>query len=122
MGANGSFSSGSTNSELGRAYSTIATCGEIQIVSPKNPKAGIKLPEESHTPNRTYATFYKDGHDVKAIAKYGPDGKKIWEIHTVDHKNLGSHYHDWQKGRPTTSKPLDSKMKALLEKIRNFKQ
>lgn len=121
MGANGSFSTGSTNSELGRAYSTIATCGEIQIVTPKNSKAGIKLPEESHTPNRTYATFYKDGHDVKAIAKYGPDGKKIWEIHTVDHKNLGSHYHDWNDGRPTSSKPLDSDMKALLEKLRNFK-
>ena len=77
MGANGSFASGSTNSELGRDYSTIGACGKIQIVSPKNPKAGIKLPEESHTPNRTYATFYKDGHDVKAIAKYGSDGKKF---------------------------------------------
>lgn len=34
MGANGSFATGSTNLELGRAYSTIATCGEIQIVTP----------------------------------------------------------------------------------------
>lgn len=76
MGANGSFASGPTNSELGRNYKTIGTVGSIQVVTPKNPKAGVKLPEESHTPNRVYATFYKDGHDVKAIAKYGPDGKK----------------------------------------------
>lgn len=121
MGANGSFAYGTSSSEAGRAYKTLGTIGDIHIIAPKNPKAGIKLPEESHTPNRTYATFYKDGHDVKAIAKYGADGKKIWEIHTIDHKNLGAHYHEWENGRPISDKPLTPEMISLLEKIRNFK-
>lgn len=80
MGANGSFASGSTDSELGRNWKTIGTVGKIQVVQLKNPKMPNKLPEESHSPNRLYAIFEKDGRDVKAIAKYGPDGKKIWEI------------------------------------------
>lgn len=121
MGANGTHANGSLKSELGRNWKTTATIGIIQIVALKNPKAGVKLPEESHTPNRTYATFYKDGHDVKAIAKYGSDGKKLWEIHTVDHKGLGAHYHDWKDGSPTTSHMLTAEMKALLNKVRNFK-
>lgn len=122
MGANGSFASGSTNSEIGRTYKTIGSIGEIQIVAPKNPKAGIKLPEESHTPNRIYATFYKDGHDVKSIAKYGAYGKKLWEIHTIDHKNLGPHYHDWAGGKPISDKPLTKYMIDLLNKVRNYKE
>lgn len=122
MGANGSFASGSTTSDLGRAYKTTGTIGEIQIVTPKNAKLGIKLPEESHTPNRIYATFYKDGHDVKGIAKYGPDGRKLWEIHTVDHKNLGPHYHDWVGGRPVSDKPLTQSMIELLNKVKNYKE
>lgn len=121
MGANGSFASGSTNSELGRNYKTIGTVGSIQVVTPKNPKAGVKLPEESHMPNRVYATFYKDGHDVKAIAKYGPDGKKIWEMHTIDHKNLGPHYHDWKDGSPVSDKPLTKEMLDILNNVRNYK-
>lgn len=121
MGANGSFASGVLQSELGRAYKQITNIGNIHIVSPKNPRHGIKLPEESHTPNRTYATFYKDGHDVKAVARYGADGKKIWEIHTIDHRNLGPHYHRWEKGRPVSDEPLTDEMVKLLNNLRNYK-
>ena len=122
MGANGSFALGSTDSELGRAWKTIGTVGGIQIVTPKNPKVSVKLPEESHTPDRMYATFYSDGHDVKAIAQYGPDGKKIWEIHTVDHKGLGAHYHKWKDGHPDGEPDsITSEMKQILNKVRNFK-
>lgn len=121
MGANGSFASGWTNSELGRSYKTIGIVGDIHVVSPKNHRAGIKLPEESHTPDRIYATYYKDGHDIKAIAKYGADGQKIWEVHTMDHKNLGSHYHEWKNGRPVNNQPLSKEMIEILDKLRNFK-
>lgn len=121
MGANGSFAMGTTKSELGRKYKTIGEIGSVQIVTPKNRQAGIKLPEESHSANRTYATFYRDGHDVKAIAKYGNDGKKLWEIHTVDHKNLGPHYHEWKNGRPVSDKPLTKEMYEILNRIRNYK-
>lgn len=122
MGANGSFASGSTNSELGRSYRTIGTIGDIQVVSPKNRNAGIKLPEESHTPGRIYATFYRDGHDVKAIAKYGSDGKKLWELHTIDHHGLGPHYHEWRNGRPINDNPLTNEMRELLNNVRNYRQ
>lgn len=121
MGANGSFASGSTQSDIGKRYKAISTIDDIQVVAPKNPNAGIKLPEESHTPDRIYATFYKDGHDIKAVAKYGADGKKIWEIHTVDHKNLGPHYHEWKNGRPISDKPLTKEMWDILDKLRNYK-
>lgn len=121
MGANGSFASGATSSELGRKYKTIGIIGNIQVVTPKNSTEGIKLPEESHTPNKMYATFYKDGHDIKAIAKFGPDGKKLWEIHTVGHKDLGAHYHEWKNGRPISDKPLTKAMLDILDKVRNYK-
>jgi len=105
---------------LGRKYKTIGKIVDIRIVKHKNPKLA-KLPEESHTPNRIYATFYKDGQDVKAIAKYGHDGKKIWEIHTIDHKKMGPHYHEWKNGRPINDKPLTEEMWKILKKIRNYK-
>lgn len=131
MGANGSHASGSTQSDAGQRWKTIGTIGEIQIIQLKNKKAPNKLPEESRTPNRIYAVFEKDGSDVKAIAKYGPDGKKLWEIHTTDHDNLGAHYHPWENGHPkrvvdsngeerNEAYPLDSYKKSLLDKVRRY--
>lgn len=131
MGANGSHANGSTDSEAGRNWKTIGTVGEIQIIQKKNPNDSNKLPEESHTPNRIYAIFEKDGSDVKAIAKYGPDGKKEWEIHTTDHDNLGPHFHPWKNGRPVQvigprgkprneAHPLDAYKQSLLNKVRSY--
>lgn len=131
MGANGSHANGSLESDLGRYWKTTWTVGDIQIVQKKNPKDSNKLPEESHTPNRIYAIFNKKGGDVKAIAKYGPDGKKMWEIHTTDHENLGPHYHPWRNGKPVqyfTDKGevknvaygLDAYKQLLLNKVRNY--
>ncbi len=131
MGANGSHANGSLESELGRKWRTTATIGEIQIVQKKNFRESVKLPEESHTPNRIYAIFNKKGDDVQAIAKYGADGKKIWEIHTRDHNGLGAHYHPCENGHPKTSinskghqenvaLELDDQKKAILEKVRNY--
>ena len=133
MGANGSHANGSTYSEIGRKWKTIGSIGDIQIIQRKNPKESNKLPEESHTPNRIYAIFEKDGSDVKAIAKYGPDGKKEWEIHTTDHDGIGPHYHQWANSRPiqiignngkprNLALPLDSYKQYLLEKVRNYEE
>ena len=122
MGGNGSAGKGTTNTEEGRDYKTVYSIGDnIKVLEPKNPRKGIKLPEESHTPNRIYATFYKYGHDVKAIAVYGDDCKKLYEIHTVDHKGLGMHYHVWKDGKPVEVHSITPQMQALLDKIRNFK-
>lgn len=53
MGGNGSFFSGITNFEANREYKTILSIGNnIKILETKNPKRSLKLPEESHTPNR----------------------------------------------------------------------
>lgn len=125
MGGNGSRGKGLLNSELGRNWKTVATIGEIQIVQLKISTKHNKLPEESHTANRIYAIFEKDGSDVKAIAKYGNDGKKIWEIHTIDHKGLGPHLHKWANEAPVhgSEQSLTNypKLLALLNKARNFK-
>ena len=125
MGGNGSFFSGITNFEENRRYKTILSIGDnIKILETKNPKAGVKLPEESHTPNRIYATFYRNGKGLKEIARYGPDGKKIEAIHIVDHKGLGPHYHKWTKGKPVEgeTRALTTEMKKLVDKIINFKK
>lgn len=124
MGANGSFASGSTDSKLGRNWKTVGTVGKIQVVQLKNPKMPNKLPEESHSPNRLYAIFEKDGRDVKAIAKYGPDGKKIWEIHTTDHKGMGAHVHYYKVTGPVKGgeKSLSEcpALQTILDKVRNY--
>ena len=79
MGANGSYAKGSTNDESGRRWKTIAVLKDGTKVIELKAKGPVKLPEESHTPNSVYAIFSKDGSGVKAIAKYGDDGKKLYE-------------------------------------------
>ena len=70
MGGNGSFLSGITNFENGRMYKTVSSIGDnIKVLETKNPKKILKLPEESHTPNRTYAAFYRNGKGLKEIAE-----------------------------------------------------
>lgn len=52
----------------------------------------------------------------------GADGKKIWEIHTTDHKGLGPHYHKWKDGKPLDEEPhpLTPAMKKLLDNVSNL--
>ncbi len=121
MGGNGSYAAGTTNSEAGRQYKTVGTIGNIQILEKKNPKDSHSLPEESHTPNRVYAEIRSDGKDVGKIATYGPDGKKIWEIHTTPHHSLNEHYHEWKDGKPVGNpKPLTQEMADILKTVRDF--
>ncbi|MBQ9665042.1 MAG: hypothetical protein IJ635_02930 [Bacteroidaceae bacterium] len=122
MGGNGSFALKLASTEAGRRYKTIVAISDnIKVLQQKNPKLGVKLPEESNTPNRIYVTFYKDGHDVKDIALYGSDGKKLWQIHTQDHHGIKPHFHYWKDGgQEEGAHHLTKEMKALLDKIRLF--
>lgn len=122
MGGNGSHASGVLNTEEGRQYRTLFTIGDnIKVLEQKDPKKKGKLPEESRTPNRIYVSFYADGHDVKDIAKYGDDGKKLWCIHTADHKGIRPHYHKWHDGKQEKdAHPLTKEMKDLLKKVRDY--
>lgn len=125
MGGNGSFFSGITNFEDGRTYKTILSIGDnIKILETKNSHNSLKLPEESHTPNRTYATFYRNGKGLKEIAEYGPDGKRINSIHLQDHKGLGPHWHPWKDGGQVENAAyeLTDRMKSIINKIINFKK
>ena len=125
MGGNGSFISGITKFEDGRHYKTILSIGDnIKILETKNPKLSLKLPEESHTPGRVYATFYRNGKGLKELAEYGSDGKRLNSIHIIDHHGLGSHWHPWKNGGqvPTEAYPINSRMRNLIDKIKNFKK
>ena len=125
MGGNGSFFSGITNFDGGRNYKTVFSIGDnIKILETKNRNNSLKLPEESHTPNRTYATFYRNGKGLKEIAEYGPDGKRLNSIHIQDHKGLGPHWHPWKNGGQVENKAykLTDRMKSLINKIINFKK
>jgi hypothetical protein len=98
----------------------------------KNINDSNKLPEESHTPNRIYATFNTDGSDVKSIAQYDAECKKIWKIHTTDHDDKHEHYHPWDNGHPiqywdtikqknrNVTIDLTSEMEKILLKLRNY--
>ena len=122
MGGNGSFAMKSTASESGRRWKTVTTTGGgIKIIELKNSKSSYKLPEESHSPNSVYAIFNKGGKGLKAIAQYGADGKKIFEIHTTDHDGLGAHFHPWKDGHPLDAQPLTKSMKKLLDDALDFK-
>lgn len=122
MGANGSFASGATSTEEGRRWQTILVLSDGTKVIELKKKGSIKLPEESHTPNSVYAIFNKDGKGVKGIAKYGDDGKKLWEIHTTDHHHMGAHFHYWKDGKPVEEEPhrLTSAMQKLLDNVSNI--
>lgn len=122
MGGNGSASLGSTSYEAGREFKTVGNIGDIQIIERKDSSKPAKLPEESHTPNRIYAEIRKDGTDVGAIAAYGPDCKKIYEIHTAEHHGISPHVHYWENGRPVSVQELNDTQQALLDKIRNFEK
>ena len=122
MGGNGSFANRATATEAGRRWKTVyVTESGIKIIEMKKPKAALKLPEESHSPNSIYAIFNKGGKGLKGIAKYGADGKKIFEIHTTDHNGLGAHFHLWKEGHPLEAKPLTDSMKKLIDNVLNFK-
>ncbi len=122
MGGNGSHASGVLNSEEGRAYRTIFTMGEnIKVLEQKDPQKGGKLPEESRTPNRIYVSLYANGKDVKAIAQYDENGKKMYEIHTAEHKGYQPHYHIWKDGKPDKGlHHLTPEMQQLLTKVLNY--
>lgn len=113
MGANGSKASGSLEHEAGRNWTTVLSIGDnIKVLERKDSKANVKLPEESHSPNRIYVVINKPPQGekgkkdpyagkLKSIGVYGPDCKKLYEIH-VDHVHdgLNVHYHPWKNGGP----------------------
>lgn len=126
MGANGSFASGSTNSESGRRWHTLFVSNKkVKYIELKNKKDSIKLPEESHSPNSIYAIFNKPDKNgsvtLKAFAIYGSDGKKLIEVHTTNHKQLGAHYHEWKDGHPLPPKSLTPELQTMLNNIINLK-
>lgn len=123
MDGNGSVSGGVLNSEAGREYVTVFRIDDNTLVlEQKDKRKGVKLPEESHTPNRYYAAFRKDGKDVKSIAKYDSNGKKLWEIHTNEHNGIKPHFHYWKgNGQEEQGHPLTPEMRDILNRIRNLK-
>lgn len=119
MGANGSFASGSTAVEEGRRWRTVMSLSNgMKVIELKNRKDNHKAPEESLSPNSVYVMFNKDGNGIKSISKYGADGKKVYEMHTADHKGLGAHYHIWKDGRPLPPYSVTEEMKRLLSEVK----
>ena len=122
MGGNGSHASGVLNTGNGRQYRTIFTIGDnIKVLEQKNPKQNGKLPEESRTPNRIYVSLLKNGKDIKEIAKYGDEGKKLWCIHTLDHYGISPHFNIWKNGKQLhEGYRLTKEMNKLLKRIQNY--
>ena len=82
MGANGSKSLGTTETEEGRRWKTIEVLPNgVEIIEFKDPKIPSKMPEESHSPNAIYGMMFKKGNGLKSIAVYDSNCKKVVEIH-----------------------------------------
>ena len=125
MGANGSRAKGTLETEAGRAYKTlfklVVNGNEIVFLDQKNPKQSGKTPEESHTPNRIYVSFLKNGKDIKDISLYGSDGKKYLQIHTEEHHGISPHYHIWENGYPLPGDhALTPHMEKILKIVQNY--
>lgn len=143
MGGNGSKGKGDLENPEKRSYRTneiFQISNNIVVVEAKNKKAKVKLPEESHTPNRVYVAVNKPATEkigkndpyagkLKSFAEYGSDCKKLYEVH-VDHIHAGmsEHYHPWEDGHPVkigngkngsnAAFPLTENMKKLLKQIK----
>lgn len=128
MGANGSHASGVLESIENRKYYTLFKMADnVIVLGQKSANKSGKLPEESHTPNRVYVSFMADGSDVKEIAQYGDDGKKLYAIHTLEHRNryskecISPHYHIWKNGSQSKEGyPLTKEMQQLLTYVRQY--
>ena len=125
MGANGSHASGILKTEAGRAYKTLFIINiagtEIVFLDQKNPKQSGKTPEESHTPNRIYATFLQNGKDIKDVSLYDFVGKKYLQIHTGDHHGVSPHYHVWENGHPLPGDhALTPHMMKILKIVQDY--
>lgn len=117
MGANGSKSLGTTETEEGRRWKTVETLPNgVKIIEFKNSKTPTKMPEESHSPNAIYGMLFKKGNGLKCISIYGSDCKKIVEIHNEDHDGIGIHFHYWKNGRPT-GKPIPISNNPAYERL-----
>ncbi len=131
MGGNGSFSIGMYDSESERHYRTeYSPSKNIKVIRLKKAGSHDKMPRTSHTANRVYVTMRKDGSDISEIARFGKNHKKLWSIHTKEHRDKRGHYtnghiHFWKDGKPTKF-PEDinkhPRLKRLLDKVRKMKR
>lgn len=129
MGGNGTASVvGSVENKEYASHGTYTDpeFGDIEIIEWKA-GSNNKMPEESNSAPRMYASFYKNGSGINEIAKYGEDHKKEWAIHTIGHSKTitGPHVHEWNgEGHPSKLYSLtenDPRL-ALLHRLENFQK
>lgn len=78
----------------GDEFKTLWQDGKVKYVTPRNEKESIRVPEETRTPDRIYATIDKRNR-VKYITYYDAQGKKAIQIDLQHkHKGLQPHAHD----------------------------
>jgi hypothetical protein len=136
MGANGSKASGALDNPDNREFKSVFFISEnIEVVQLKNEKQRVRLPEESHTPNRVYVAYNKDG-SLKSIGQYDSDCLKIFEMHfDHEHDGMRPHYHKWVskggiargpetkgsgKNARTIAYPLSGEMIKLYDIIKKY--
>lgn len=105
----------------GEEYKTLWQDGNVKYVTPRDDKDNIRVPQETRTPNRTYALVDRNGN-IKSICHYGSDGKLDRQI-DLDHYHNGKkpHVHDGfnhGEGRDS-SKP---EKREIEETIKRWKQ
>ena len=90
----------------------------------KDSKAALKPPERGQVPNSFVIMYHKDSdkiQGIKSITHFNDDGVRDYEIHTTDHKGLGSHYHVFKDGKLPVGEPqsLTPELKNILDVAKN---
>lgn len=122
MGGNSSASVRGSVLEGDRTFESIGVFhdpvyGDIYIIESKNSQN--KMPAESNSAPRMYASFYKNGSGVLEIAKFDSNHMKEWSIHSIPDTHVdGPHIHDWKGGhRVGNARTLNNAEMALLNRL-----
>lgn len=78
----------------GDEFRTLHKVGDVKFVTVRNPNESVRVPMETRTPGRIYATV-TDAGDVTSISSYDKRGIKQLQIDLLHlHSGLSPHAHD----------------------------
>lgn len=99
----------------GEEFKTLWQDGRVKYVTPRKEKESIRVPEETRTPARIYATIDKNNR-VKYITYYDSKGKKAVQI-DLQHRHNGMQPHAHDETNHGEGRPLSPSESRDVETI-----
>lgn len=104
--------------EYGDEYKTVHQRGMVKFVKPKNNRTSVRVPEETRTKGRIYATIGKKG-EVMSITRYDKNGKKCIQI-DLTHWHNGRKPHVHKGYNHGAGARLSKSENALMERVLKY--